>query len=116
MMVANITHTVMVARCWVASAMPVDPPGLAACPREGADERAKAAPVPGVDLDSHAHAGSQARSVARLFDRELHRHALDNLDPVARCVLRRQHRKFSAGRRTDAGDRGLPGDAWVGIN
>ena len=34
-----------------------------------------------------------------------HRHTLDDLDPVARGILRRQQGKRAAGARTDAVDR-----------
>ena len=59
------------------------------------------------DIDRHVHRQANAQRVRRdllRVERDAHRHALDNFDPVAAGVLRRQQRKRRAGARAQAGD------------
>src|SRR5690606_18214252 len=71
-----------------------------------------AAVVTDIDVDVHAQAHAQ-RMGGQLLRIQLdpHRHALHDLDPVARGVLRRQQRERAAGAEAEAGDLALVADA-----
>src|SRR5690606_11946464 len=71
-----------------------------------------AAVVADVDVDVHAQAQAQ-RMLGQLLRVQLdpHRHALHDLDPVARGVLRRQQRERAAGTQAERGDLALVADA-----
>ncbi len=58
----------------------------------------------GIDLDDDAHAGAQCGRVHRALEPQPDGQPLDDLDPVAGRVLRRQQGEFGARRRADAGD------------
>ena len=60
-------------------------------------ELRQAARVPGVDIDLDAHPGAQWRAaLVACVDAHAHRDALDDLDPVAAGVLRRQQLRTPA--------------------
>src|SRR5476651_1901599 len=59
---------------------------------------AQRTPVAGVDLEGRAHADAQRRIALLADDRGAERDALHDFHPVARGVLRRQHREFRARR------------------
>ena len=75
---------------------------------EIAEEGLQAALATGVDRDDGAHAGAQTLGVLVRREAEAQRHALDDLDPVAAGVLRRQDRELRAGARRDRANRPMP--------
>ena len=57
---------------------------------------APASDMPGVDIGNHTHTRAQRRVAVVTLDPDADRYSLHHLDPVAGCVLRRQHRKLRA--------------------
>src|SRR5208283_4275763 len=65
----------------------------------------------GVDREIGAHAGAQVAHVLVGAEAEAQGHPLDDLDPVAARVLRRQDRELRARARSDRTDRPVPNPA-----
>src|SRR5260370_4975214 len=93
MIVAIMTTTVSQRRRRSASASIVRP-----SQPDHLQQIAERAPVAGVDLDGRAHAHAKRRIAFLADDRGADGNPLYDLDPVARCVLRRQHGELRAGR------------------
>src|SRR5712672_862365 len=115
MMTARMTQSVTAGRLigWVfaaASAM------FSPRSKEIGYETGKSAGMPGVDIHLHAHADAQRWLAGCIIDEDAHRNALDDLDPVAAGILRRQQRKARGGCRTYALDRSGPSLARIGID
>src|SRR5579864_511522 len=70
----------------------------------------------GRDAELHAHADTQRRLAGDVVDADAERNALDDLDPVAAAVLRRQQREARSRRRADAVDRTGPFLAGIAID
>src|SRR4051812_47885901 len=93
--------------CWVAAADAIGCSGLA---RGRRLRRGRLLGLPRrrrllLGIDRHVGRKPGKKLAARIaVDRDPHRHALGNLDPIARRILRRQHRKFGARAAADRGD------------
>src|SRR5271166_5996609 len=70
----------------------------------------------GVDREIGAHAGAQVARVLVGAEAEAQGHPLDDLDPVAARVLRRQDRELRARARSDRTDRPVPDPAGERID
>src|SRR4051812_31796979 len=110
MIVASMTQTVSTPRCGTSSA---ELAAMAAIsqhgePRDAVDKIAERTLMAGVDLDADAHSGAQERRVLGNIDPQAHGHTLDDLHPVARGVLRRQHRELGARGGGGAGPPRVP--------
>src|SRR5690606_22271701 len=73
-----------------------------------AQETRQRALVTGIDLDDRAHAAAERRPVLGVIDGNPNGDTLDHLDPVAGCVLRRNHRELGACGLADAFDAAVP--------
>src|SRR5690242_13579296 len=102
MMTARITQAVIAPRLAMGCAPGADAAGMAASAEPARQETGKAARVAGVDAHLDAHADPQRRLVRRGIDFYAHGDALNDLDPIARRVLRRQQREARTRRRADA--------------
>src|SRR5260370_19777038 len=72
-------------------------------PASGVAATAALAPLPHPDDDVRRHPGPQGMRIAELagIQADLHRHALDHLDPVPRRAFGRQQREARAGPRAE---------------
>jgi hypothetical protein len=71
--------------------------------------------VTGVDLDAHADPQRRLAGIAGV-DAHTHGDALDDFDPVAARVLRRQQLEFLCSGWADALDGTVPLDVWISID
>src|SRR5579871_6030101 len=69
-------------------------------------EPARKPPVTRIDIDDHTHAGAKYRpaGIRLLIDRDTHGNPLDDLDPIAGGILRRQQRELGTAGLSDAFD------------
>src|SRR5450432_731966 len=110
MITARITQAVMIPRlaifgAGIAAASAMD---LLVAAKQPRDEVRQAARATRIDIHRNAHSDTQRRLALGLVDVNSHRNALDDLDPIASRVLRRQQRETRARRRADAVDNALP--------
>src|SRR5262245_7439520 len=71
----------------------------------------------GVDADLDAHPRPERRPARiAVVDAYAHRYALNDLDPVAAGVLRREKRELLRRRRADALDRAMPFEVGIGVH
>src|SRR5690349_18496351 len=106
MITARITQAVMAPR-WGTSGIAAAAFGASAMAAEAqaveeiGHEDGNAAGVIRVDLHRRAHADAKRRLAGKVVELNDHRNALDDLDPVAGGVLRREKREARAGGRAD---------------
>src|SRR5262249_55869100 len=112
--VAIIAQIVMMARVGVPAAAGAR--GMAAAVLMFSEEIGERSPVAGVDVDNRAHASAKGRIVRLPRDLDLHRDALNDLDPIAAGILCRQQRELSTARRADAFDGAGPDAARIGVD
>src|ERR1700733_4287065 len=98
MITARITQAVMIPRLatfgvGLAEASAMD---LLVAAKQFRNEFRQAARTARIDIHRNAHADAQRRLVGALVDANAHRNALDDLDPIAGRVLRRQEREARA--------------------
>src|SRR3984893_5004060 len=114
--VAIIAHTLMMKRCEPSASRSPDLGLGTAAALMASEYVGERAPVFGVDVDVHAHAGAQRRIVGLALDLPPHADALHDLHPIAARVLRRQQRELGAARGADALDRSRPGAVGIRVD
>src|SRR5512143_2685271 len=109
MMVASITDTVMRPRwgAWGAATL---------TGRSSEGDAEQVAAMPGVDFDHGAQSRTQLGHARARVEPDPDRHALGDLHPVARGVLRRDDRELGAGGGTQALDLSGPGLVGIGVD
>src|SRR6266436_2439806 len=87
-------------------------------PASGVAATAALSPLPHPDDDVRRHPGPQGVGIAELagIEADLHRHALDHLDPVPGRVLGRQQREARAGARAERIDGAVEDLAREGVD